>query len=415
MKQEWLQKYREVEEPEFNSTVLTGFNANIDIITDQKKNIQKLEKVKAEKKEEINDKEDLLKSVKYCKENKTSYEAQLKYKPEIKGEKRLGGQAGIISNLENRLGNTSIIYTPFLTEELSDLIDEEVLYPVKNDSFGLKPVKDSINSDRTKENYIIEFKEDNTRLILSGQLRGFEPFFRQSIAEKLDKAEQEIDRIILSGFHDAEGNFETKLEKAEKQLKKIKTPKHLEYVSTTTEKTKQILNHIAPHFTSIGLDQQELQKIAEILGEPISKDPTLQEGFKTAQKITKQLRIPRIHIHTKKYHTTITKDNYPFQKTEIQKAMLKASLTAATAAQKGKTPQAQNIKLDTDQMHVKITKPLEKFQEKHKLENFVKTGTTELQNHKIIAIPPLITEKAEKIVGLGDIISATAFTAEINK
>ena len=415
MKKEWLQKYREVEEPEFNSTVLTGFNANIDIIINQEKTIQNLKKVRAEKKEEINDKEDLLKAVKYFKEKKMSNEAQLKYKPEIKGEKRLGGQAGIISNLENRLGNTSIIYTPFLTEELSDKIDEEVLYPVKEDSFGLKTIKDSTNSDRTKENYIIEFKEDNTRLILSGQLRGFEPFFRQSIAENLDKAEEEIDRIILSGFHDAEGNFKAKLEKAGKQLKQINTPKHLEYVSTTPEKTKQILNHIAPHFTSIGLDQQELQEIAEVLGETISKDPTLQEAFKTAQKITKQLGIPRVHIHTKDYHTTVTKDNYPFQKTEIRKAMLKSSLTAATAAQKGKTPQAQNIKLDTDQMHVKITKPLERFQEKHELEEFVATGAAELQNHKIIVIPPLITEKPEKIVGLGDIISATAFTAEINQ
>jgi ADP-dependent phosphofructokinase/glucokinase len=413
MKKEWIQKYREIEQPEFNSTILTGFNANIDIINRQKTN-ENLKEKQAEKKDEVKNKEDLLKAIKYCKKEDSSYEAQLRYSPEIEGEKRLGGQAGIIANLMNRLGNKSIFYTPFLSQKLANKIDEEVLYPVNEDSFGFKTLKNSINSDRTKENFIIEFKESNNRLILSDNLRGFEPFFRESVAEKIGKERSEIDRIILSGFHDTQGNTKAKLKKAEKQLEKIDKSKHLEYVQTSPEKTSQILEHIAPHFTSIGLDQEELQQIAKGLGKQVNDQPTLQEAYKISKKIIEEVGVQRVHIHTKKYHTTITKNTYSLKPEEILKAMLKSSLTAAKTAQKGETPEHHQIQLDTNQMHLKKLDPLEKFQEKHNLEDFKETGTAKIQDYKITAIPPVITENPEKIVGLGDIISATAFAAEIN-
>jgi len=413
MKKEWLEKYRESLKTEHNSTVLTGFNAHIDSSLKFDSSRINLEKVESELLNKVSSEEDLKKVLKYCKENKSNQEVQLDFNPEISGHEQLGGQAGIIANFQSRIGNKSIIYTPFLSEKVSNLVDEEVFYPVIEDNLKLKRVKQGINTDRTKKNYIIELEEESCRLILSDSLRGFGPYFRKSLEEKLEKTNHEIDRIILSGFHDAEGNVESKLMKSEKQLEKIETDKHLEFVSKGEEVDQMMLEHIAPQFTSIGMDEQELRNISETLGVDLG-DATLGHVYNAVKKIIEETGVERIHVHTYNFQCVVAKKSYEVDAKDIRRGMLFGGLAGVSMAEQGELPSKDQIKINSEKMHINRLDELEDFQNYFELENFVETGIAELEEYKVVATPTIIHEEPKRLVGMGDVISSGSFMTEIN-
>jgi len=413
MKKEWLRKYRNSLKTEHNSTVLTGFNAHIDSSLKFDSDKNDLKDVEAHLGNKVNSEEELKQALKYCKETKSNQEIDIDFNPDLSGHEQLGGQAGIIANFQSRLGNKSIIYTPFLSEKVSEHIDDEVLYPVIEDSLKLKRVKEGINSDRTKKNYIIELDEESCRLILSDSLRGFGPYFRKSVEEKLEEAESSIDRLILSGFHDAEGNVESKLIKAEKQLKNIEVDKHLEFVSKGQEMNQMMLEHIVPCFTSIGMDEQELRSISKTLGVELG-NATLGHVYNAAKKLIEETGVERAHVHTYDFQCVIAKESYHIEAKDIRRSMLFGGLAGVSMAEQGEIPSKDQIKINSEKMHINRLDELEDFQNYFNLENFVETGIAELEGYKIVAAPIIIHEEPKRLVGMGDVISSGSFMAEIN-
>lgn len=414
MKEEWAEKYRKaVEETDFDSNVLTGFNANIDCSTSYKELEINTEDVEAEKKNSVGSEEDLKKILKFCRDSRTNQEVELDFEVDIEGEEQLGGQGGIMANFLSKIGNRSAFYTPFLSENIADLMESEVVYPVIDDTLTLQSIEDAVNSDRTKKNYIIEFEEESCRLILSDSIRGFGPYFRKSVEEKLSETRGSIDRMLLSGFQDAEGNIEAKYGKAEEQLKKIEVPKHLEFVSKGEKKDKLMIENIAPHFDSVGMDEQELRHVSEALNIDLG-EASLGHVYKASKEIIEETEVTRVHVHTLKFQCVVAKESYPVEAQDIRRGMLFGGLAAVSMAEKGEIPDMEDISFNSDDMHLNRLEELEHFEDFFNLENFLETGIAQIDGYTVVAVPTVIHEEPKRLVGMGDLISSGAFVAEIN-
>jgi ADP-dependent phosphofructokinase/glucokinase len=414
MKKKWLDRFeKSSERTDFDSDVLLGFNANIDVTKSLSGLDEDAEGVQAEELRQIESRGDYLSCLEKLRKDGANFEASLNgFDPEINGSENIGGQAGIVSNFLCGIGCDSIMYTPFLSEELVEKIDSEVLYPVVEDNLVLKRASSAVNTDRTKKNYIIENEDASSRLILSNSIKGFGAYFRKSVEEKFPELQEEVDKAFFSGFHDMRGNCGSKMQKAEKQMRKLHVPKHLEFVSSTEEKDQMMLERIMPNFTSVGMDDSELRRIGSMLGYDVEEETSLGNVYKISKKIINEFNVRRVHVHTKKFHTVVTEEDYPVKMEEIRDSLVFAGLSAASMAGKGGIPVLDDIELDTDEMHVSMLDDLEHFGDFFDLEGFAECGMAQVEEYKVVAAPTLIHESPERLVGLGDVISSAAFITE---
>lgn len=417
MKQEWIEKYMETCTRERDSVdVLTGFNANIDVIYNLNDLELKLDDIEAEHIEKISDKSELRRQMKHAFNNSLNEEVELEFDPDLgEGDQRVGGQAGIMSNFLSMQQNAVIFYTPFLSDNLAEKMYEKILTPVMDGKFVLKNVKDSVSADRTKKNIIIEYNNDSTgRVIFSRKMKGFGPYFRKGIEDNFDTLENNVDRAIFAGYHDVEGNMEAKLKKAEDQLQKFGKPIHLEYVHRE-ETINLILDKILPCVNSIGLDEDEAKALADEIDLDITDNLSLGDAFRLGQElIDDNKKLERVHIHTYRFHVTVCDEDYSIDEDRIRKAMLYGELAAITAADIGEIPGSDDLEsFKMEDIHLHRLDDLEHFEDFFNLDNFVETGQATVNDMKVVAIPTLIHEDPERVVGLGDIISSGAFTGEL--
>ena len=413
MKDIWRSRYEKVKKSE-QKKILTGFNVNIDCIYRYSEIETDLNNVKAEKIDKIQGPEELNKVLKYCVENRENMEVRGRYMARrFEGaQKNIGGQAGIISEFISRTGHYSGLYTPFLSDEVVDILDDEIVYPEVDGNLQLKRIRHAVNTDRTKKNMIVEIDEGQScRLIVSDRLEGFGPYFRKGVENRLKDLDAEFDGFIFSGFHDADGNFEAKMNKSQIQMELIDSPRHLEYVGMENDKSDIILDKIVPEFTSIGLDESEALQIGKIVGKNFEDKLSLGEAFQLGKKLIKDKeKLRRVHIHTYRYHLTVLEECEDAE--EVRDGMLYAEKAAIAMAEEGSIPNSEDIdKISTgDDIHLHRVDELEHFRHHIGLEEFTETGIAEVDGFTVVAIPTLIHEKPERVVGLGDIISSSAFT-----
>lgn len=419
-RENWIKKYRNSAHlAEKSVDILTGFNANIDVIHQISDLGFDLSENEPELFEHISTHGELKSSLKYCIKNTENNEIDVgDLELEYEGEESVGGQAGIMSNFLAGTGNGVIFYTPLLSEELASKVDEKVLYPVIDGEFMLKNVRDASNTDRTKKNHIFEFnnKDSTGRLIVSDTLKGFGPYFRKGVEENLDVIQENIDCAVFSGYHDVVGNKEAKLKKSAKQIQMIDKPVHLEFVNKNMETTSLILKHVLPEVDSFGLDESEFESLMELLGlEVPSKDLNLGTAFNSAKKIIEKFHLERIHLHTYRYHLIVTTEDYTTPLDKIQESMLYGELAAIQAADTGHIPGKEDVmEFDMENKEINGLHDLKHFGDFFDLDDFEKTGAAELDGFKIVAIPTIIHNDPEKTVGMGDIISSGAFTSEFS-
>jgi len=420
MKDKWRLKYQEsislLDHDRIN--VLTGFNANIDVLYDFEDLKIDLTSVEPELKNPVENEEDLKSCLKFCIENGANKEVNRRNYSEnlsTNGVERLGGQGGIMANFLSGLGDYTTFYTPLLSEEIAEKLNEDVVYPSIEGKIILKRVKECVNTDRTKYNTIIEFNENETgRLILSGQVKGFGPYFRKGIEENSSSLDDNLDRIILSGFQNIEGNFETKLNKTEKQMNKFETPKHLEYVSMEEDKARKVLEDLLSSFDSIGMDEEEAKDIAEMLKIDISDDVSLGDAYQVGKELVKNKEVSRCHIHSYKYNLVVVDEDYEISMDKIQESVLFGVSSAIQMAEIGELPTREDVQeFNLKNKHIHRLDELEDFGHHLDLENFAETGKAEIEGVKVVAVPSLIHQNPKRLVGMGDIISSGAFTAEI--
>lgn len=419
MKDIWRQKFKEkAENPGIGGfQVLTAFNANID----RKIDFEELDwsLVRPEELDEVKSIQDVKKVLSYAIQNGKNLEVDasgLDCNFDI-GETSIGGQAGIMANFLSGLDGSVTFYTPLLSEKLAQNIDEKVLHPYFDKEFALKNVRDSANTDRTKENIIIEFKEPKSgRLILSDKLRGFGPYFRSGVAENIGLIDENIQGALLSGFQNIQGNKEAKIEKARQQLQEIGSKIHLEIADTENEKLKLIGNEILPLVDSIGLDENEALKLAEVSGKKYSEPLKIGEAFDLMKSLMEETGLERCHLHTYRYHVLVAEKDHNLDLEDLHDGMIFGELSAIKCAEKGRIPSLEDFKgLEFEDIHVKNLDELEDFADFFDLDEFVETGKAFIGDYKVCAIPTLIHEDPKRLVGMGDLISSGAFAYELSK
>ncbi len=419
LKEEWTEKYNSINTGRADdTTVLTAYNANIDVISCVEDLELEISEVNPKLHDKINTKAQLEQALKYCMENEENHEVEkgkLDYDPE--GEPRIGGQAGIIANLLSRIGGNPLFYTPLLSEELSTVLDTGVRYPKpgKNRIIEEK-IGECTNSTRTKKNLIFEFKTGRTgRLILSDSLKGFGPYFNSDLEKNTVELDTKIDCGFISGFHDVEGNRESKMKKSARQLKAISSPLHLEFAHKNMQTSRLVMNYIVPEVDSIGVDENEIHKILEIEDIEASESLDLVEGYEKCRELLEKLDISRIHFHGFSYHLVVAEKEHETEARDILDSMLFGEITAIQEAETGRIPSKKDLEsfeTENNSLEIEGIEQLTKFAERKEIKDFSKTGYTEVDGKKVAAIPILMHDDPEKTVGMGDIISAATFTSE---
>ncbi|MFP4038674.1 MAG: ADP-dependent glucokinase/phosphofructokinase [Candidatus Nanohaloarchaea archaeon] len=419
MKEIWRNRYSEMaERPEIGGfQVLTAFNTNID----RRINLEELdwELEDAEKLEEVKSIEEVKKTLKYAVENGKNMEVDASgLKTGIDGGKAaVGGQAGIMANFLSGLNGSVTLYTPLLSQKMADMIDDRVLHPYFESEFTLKNVRDSANTDRTKENIIIEFSRPQTgRLILSDKLRGFGPYFRSGIEDNLDKIDENIQGALLSGFQNVKGNREVKIEKAKRQISRFDSRKHLELVGADRKLFHLIGREVLPEVESVGMDETEALKLAEMSDESYGEPLHIGEAYNLMKELLEEAELERCHLHTYRYHLIVAEESYPVELEVLRDGMVFGEVAALLRADTGEIPSIEEFEgLDFEDKHVKNLDELEDFQEFFDLDNFVEEGKALVEDYKVCAVPTVIHEDPEVLVGMGDLISSGAFAYELSR
>ena len=412
LEQKWIERYRQsIDLLDKNSSVFTGFNVNLDVIHKERFEPDQ----EAELLEKVENMDDLKAALRYCRENGENHELDYQNLEIDGGDKHIGGQGGIISNFLAETENEVILYTQFLSDEIAEMMNERILYPVKSeDVFYLKNVQDAVNSSKTKKNHIFEFEADRSgRLILSGRIKGYGPYLPQDIEEELPLIQNNIDSCIFSGFHNVTGNKLAKLKKAGNQLSKIEKPVHLEYVHKGAETSKMIVEHVIPEVDSLGLDETELGELLNLLDIDQKDSFNFGESFSALKKLIRRLELSRIHLHTYRYHITVTESSYEQDKETIRDSMLYGELAAVQSAENGEIPDKKDIReFNMENKNIQEVQELADFGNFHDLKEFARTGTAEVEGYKVAGIPIINHHDPERTVGMGDIISAGAFSTE---
>ena len=415
MKDIWRERYKNTDVARVEANVLVGFNANIDAKYRLQDLDLKIESANAEDLEQVENKEEILSLLSYCIKNGENREINsegLELDPET-GKEEVGGQAGIMANFLQSKTHETVFYTPFLSERLVEVLDSGLIYPVNSgEGLELLEVVEAINTDRTKVNHILEFDGEKTgRLILSDRLRGFGPYFRKGVEDHISELDEGLDRVLLSGFHNADGNIGAKLRKASQQLEKFDTPVHMEYVDLS-DRLNLLEKYIFPHIESIGLDEYEMKAMEEALDVELGGDePSLGEAFQFAKFFINEFGLERVHIHTYSYHLNVTTEAYGVEPDKIRESMLYGETSAVQMADEGEIPEEVK-RLEFDNKHIRKLDDLEDFGNFFGLEEFAETGITNIEGLNVVAIPPAIHEEPRRLVGMGDIISAGSFVKE---
>ncbi len=349
-------------------------------------------------------------------------------------EERMGGQAGIISNLMATLRlNKIIVYTPLLSKKQAEMfVDyDNLLYPlVENGNLVLKKVREAYREkDPIKINRIFEFKKglkfklngeeitakQSTRFIVASRPESLRIEVKDDVRQFLPDIGEMVDCAFLSGYQAIKEIYKDGktakyyFERAKEDIKLLKKNKniktHLEFASIpNVEIRKMVVDYILSSVESVGMDETEIANVLHILGyeelsNKILKDSFVEdviEGAKILLNKFKNLEI--VQIHTIYYILFVCRADNPLSNEELEECLEFSTILASTKAKLG------NIK-SIDDLYEGLKVPHNKYGDL--LKGIVNKFNDD--NYKIALSPSRYVEKPKSTVGLGDTISSGAF------
>lgn len=373
---------------------------------------------------------------------------------------RMGGQAGIISNLLANMEIKNIIaYVPWLAKEQAEyFVDKEnMLHPVIVDGkLELVHPKNAYSSDNEpKVNWIIEFSKDidfefsgekirvprDNRLIVSSRPPWIRIDMDQEIYEHLQEVYRGIDGAILAGYQmiketDEDGNtYDHYVEKSVKLIKKLKEVNpsiriHVEFTSIQNRLIRRVIlkQIVQEHVHSLGLDTVEVANALNVLGYEelayavIKKDERAIDAlYEGSVILLHELKLERVHVHSLGYYICVISKNSPATPEDHKKSLLFSSTVAAARALVGDISKLDDCDAGLD---VPVWEQgYNKFEtlESHLIQRGIGTlkdledGCVCTPTHDVIIIPTKVVEKPAATVGIGDTISAAAFVSMLSR
>lgn len=368
---------------------------------------------------------------------------------------RMGGQAGIISNLLARLELKKVVaYIPWLSEEQAEYFAAtgNLLHPkVENGKVFLKPPGEAFKPGTgSKVNWIFEYSKDmkvtcagstftvprDNRLIISSRPKWLRLDMDKQIYEQLDTL-LPVDGAMLSGYqmikekYEDGSTYKDYVENSVKVIEKLKSlnPElriHVELTSIQNRVIrKAILTEIvARHVHSMGLDTVEVANALNVLGYEELSYSVIKKGengimslYQGAVQLMKDLNLERVHVHSLGFYICILAKGHPLTLKEHRDALLFASVLAASQALDGKIENLTEAEAGLEvPVSAKGLEDIENFQlyctgRKLCSSDEFEYGYIYGPDHDAVLIPSKVVEKPKATVGIGDTISAGAFVA----
>ncbi len=430
-------------------SIFLAYNTNVDVIThidDEFKDLFTEEEGKKAKKQEpklLEDKVDLLTAVFDCMEKGQGNEIQITDKNfrnwlenNLTTErKRLGGQAGIMSNLLSKLGCETILYTTNLSEEQASLFEanDKLKFPhVENNKLKLDHPSECYREIPTKKNWIIEFFEDqelfgvqaeeNSRFIASSSYR-HENLELGEVEGKVEELAESVDCMILAGYHNLLKEYpdgttwKDHLNSAKEFLRRIKDVKpeinvQIEFSAIHRKELREaILKEVVPLADILSFDPNELELIQKDMN-ITKKVPKPEEPYKLSkalEKLVEKLDVSGVSMHTHYYYMSVSRG---YIDPEFIKEGFKFARDAAWTKASGRELRPENL------AKAEEVEPSEKGKEyRRSLADSVqdqKLAATGVHRDEfdIVMVPNKLYEDPELTVGLGDVVSSTSFAVE---
>ena len=367
----------------------------------------------------------------------------------VPSEKRIGGQAGIMANQLSAFHEFVLSYSSLLSPYQAGFFDKSVCFPVVKGKkiVCLQAKKAARVEHATKINWIFEFKANESfkfggevftaprsnRLIVSS-LTHYLPVFSETF--NLPEVGKAVGVAFLAGFQQLhfDKNFNATLEKIKKQIQLLKSKNkalfvHWEYVPIDDKEVgRKVLKSLGLAVDGMGLNEMELVEVLNLLGcdkeaDRIKKNENSYSLYLGAKKLSDVLKLDRVHVHSFGFQLLVLKKPYPIALERCRDSLVFSSIVAALKALKGSgfvtkadlakhsmLPSASGLNqlraleggLDEQRM-----KRHSSFERRALLES----GIFELIDHYAICVPaPIVQSKST--VGLGDVITSTALTAE---
>jgi ADP-dependent phosphofructokinase/glucokinase len=368
---------------------------------------------------------------------------------------RMGGQAGIISNELACLGLRKVVsYVPWLSKEQAEYYEktDNLWHPkVEDGKVVLKHPQEAFKPNMgSKVNWIIEYSKGlqvnsnnrsfivqrDNRLIISSRPTWLRLDMDKEVYEQLD-AIFPIDGAMLSGYqvikeeYEDGTNYKQYVERSVQVIEKLKSlnPElriHVELTSIQNRVIRKTIlaDIVAKHVHSLGLDTVEVANALNVLGhEELSYSVIKKEEngitalYQGAVQLLKDLSLERVHVHSLGFYICVLEKDHLLSLKDHRDFLLFSSTLAAAKAFNGTIGN-----LDEAQIGLKVPisgsgiRGLEEFKAycvSRKLcnEEEFDYGYLYGPDHDAIIVPSKIVEKPKATVGIGDAISAAAFSA----
>lgn len=359
---------------------------------------------------------------------------------------RIGGTSGNMANYLAPLGFEKIlVYANPLTREQAELfVDKANLFVLveEDGEFVLKPPREAYEGEGVYAvHWIFEYPAD-----LKVQAPGLDlttPRANRYIAAwnpinnrlqvrddfkrgLLDRA-AEFSHFVISGFHILSESYPdgstyrecllpvaeylSQLQEAAPHLKQ-----HYEFASIASPKIRQgIAELIFPHVDSLGLNEVELCALLRNIGEaPLAEDIEAQDAVQAVlaglRALMEHTGLNRIHLHDLGYYICLQRKGFVSPK-QTRAGLLLAATLAAARSQTGRIDDKEDIKggLGVDLSPRGLARLQTLADHLGADKDFLTEGIASHGPYDLVCIPTKIVPKPVLTVGLGDIISSSAF------
>ncbi len=405
--------------------VFLGFNLNIDVLVPLSENKLLLKALEKEFKEgesvsEIKDLGDLSLAtyLSFSKGMAAEYLIPEEIHESIsklvsKFEERVGGPVGIVGNVLAELGIRCLIHGPSFSPRQVKVLRKE-LEMVRGGSFS-QIEEDPGDPDLV--HWIFEFKRGEigkfgnkvvrapreNRVIFSYDWLNSKMYIREEYKRASRKIGEEFPLAIISGYHllTPRVNYSERLREGSKFLEDLSSSGCLIHSEMAfnpfPEVRKEILKRMVRKSDSLGLNEVEFSLLCEDLGIASQEEALKPENFaKYCIDLAEELGIDRIHLHTYGLYVECVKEGGKFSPDKI--ALEISSIFAATKAKLGDIHSYEDLK---------VGERVPKYVAAEKISK--RLDGVKGKGYQIVAISSRIVEDPKATVGLGDIISSSAF------
>lgn len=363
---------------------------------------------------------------------------------------QMGGQGGIIGNVMSAAGIKNVlVHAASLPKEQSSLfLDNENLKSALQDGTLKQASKIERSEDIPLIHWILEFKKGDVIIVEGEEYRcpksnrfiaTWDPLnFRLALDPgfviAVNNYNKPITHCLLSGYQmltepladgsSALDRIKESKESVDQWRKNRDMTVHFEFASTQDITVrKMLLTEMASWADSIGLNEQELIDLLDVIGEGDlaqkcreELDPaSLTKGLIT---LFKQCKMKRIQLHFFGCYITIRQNSNVEDAEKTLKGMALAATCAASKAAAGAIDTNESllyavgseIKGEALKAFSSVTSFMKK---EYKANSFGESGIYSGGEFELIAVPTIIVDNPVTLVGMGDTISSLSLVGSI--